>query len=147
MNRPVWLRVALQVGIALLLMVAALPLPCITGRLIDSVGFQQQSIDRLLSELQAVGGLLLFAFGGLATLLSWLVVRRPWDALGASAIIAIVSLVSALRSAVSHGARWSSLAETAVQTVLLFAGCALVAWLIQRLASERHAGAERAGLD
>ena len=127
-GRAVCSRIALQMGIALLLLAATLPLPQITGHLLDSAASPLSS-TRVGAGIRVLGGLLLFAFGGLAAALSRLVARKPWDGLGAAATFAVI-LWSSARSF-----------EAAVPGLLPLAGCALVAWLVRRRPVARTAPA------
>ena len=147
MNKPIWLRVAVQVGMALLATSFTLPMPKLTGDLINASGFLQaargsdaerQALSKAEREVQVLGALLFFVWGGLAAFASWLVARKPWDALGTLAVIVILALMSDLSWALVHGAPWARLAETVVGVLPFFAGCALVAWLAQRRASAHH---------
>jgi peptidoglycan/LPS O-acetylase OafA/YrhL len=87
----------------------------------------------------------MFAFGALAAVLTWLVTRKPWDALGASAVVAVsyaVLSASYLPVLESYGARWWWFANMAAVSIAIFAGCALVAWLLQRRINAQCGGVD-----
>ena len=146
MNRPVWVRVLMQVvlgapvGNSYMVLV-----PLLEARLHVSpitiavhVGARGAGLLAICTFGLAAP---MFAFGALAAVLTWLVVRRPWDALGASAIYAASYVVTGLTCSPRVLALraelwwWQWFWFTLANVAAVFAGCALVAWLLQRLST------------
>lgn len=73
--------------------------------------------------------------GALAASVTWLAVRTPWDSLGACVILLLPVLAGAvaLSSVTAHTAyQWWDVGAVASTVMGLFAGSAVVAWLLQR---------------
>jgi len=98
MNRPIWLRIVLQLGIAVLLWMAVslvgLGIALLTTPIEQAAG--RGGLGN--TGLWAVVGLastVPFVTGGIiAVLLTWLVVRRPWDALGSAGVVTVAYAVT-----------------------------------------------------
>ncbi|MEI6499698.1 MAG: hypothetical protein WCP21_01590 [Armatimonadota bacterium] len=142
MDRPVWLRVAVQVA---LLFVAGVLLPRLLSLQSMLTPLVDQSAMRL--GLGMIGRLILMAFAGVppallsgatATVLTWLLVRKPWDALANAAYQAVVIVVLEITFQSGGDKSWWLLAGDVVWVLSVFGGTALTAcWLQRRMARRR----------
>jgi len=150
MNRPIWLRALLQVVLAAVLSLVApllgvleAPLVVPLHRLAVHAGLGKTG---LLALVALQGTIPFFLTGALTALLTWLVVRKPWDALGASGlqaalILALGVMMCPLTADVSQQPRWWW-AVLVIEVVGVLAGTAATGWWLQR--RERQPQAERA---
>jgi hypothetical protein len=154
MKRPVWLRIVLQPVLALVLgdfvcpyvalALAYVPvhLPIVAVR----AGVTKAGVLAITVVESAVPYLLM---GALAAAVSWLIVRKPWDALAAAALMAASRVIMNATVTVSSDPviQWWMSVHAAADACAVFVGCIVVAWLIQRLASAPRAGVEPEGQD
>lgn len=150
-TRPVWLRALLQVVLAAVLSLVApllgvleAPLVVPLHRLAIHAGADKAG---LLALIALQGAIPYFLTGALTALLTWLVVRKPWDALGASGlqaalILALGVMMCPPAAGVSQQPRWWWPVLVTVEVVGVLAGTAATGWWLQR--RERQPQAEGA---
>jgi len=136
--RPLWLRVLVQIGLAAVLTLvapllgaglAALGSP--TFRIAHNAGIGKTG---MLVLIQLEGALSYLLVGGLAALLTWVLVRKPWDAMGYCALhgALVVVLSLAIRPTGPQAQPWWWPVTIATEVVGLFLGATLVALLLRR---------------
>jgi hypothetical protein len=137
-GRPVWLRVVVQVGLAVvlslvtpLLGVALSPLTMPVYRLGKSAGASKTGMFALIQLNGAVPYLLT---GALAALLTWWIVRRAWDVLGFcglyGAFILTLGIMMCPREPQQQPWWWPLMVASEILSLCL--GAVVVALLLQR---------------
>lgn len=136
--RPVWLRIVVQVGLAVvlsfvtpLLGVALAPLTMPLFRMGHGVGASKMQMFGLIL---ANGALPYVLTGALAALLTWWIVRKTWDALGScglmGALIVTMGVMMAPREPQTQP--WFFPAMVASEIVALLLGAVIVTLIARR---------------
>ncbi|MEN6545274.1 MAG: hypothetical protein ABFE07_04465 [Armatimonadia bacterium] len=139
--KNVWARVSVQVVLWLVLYFLVMPLLAVA----ELTALHHWNIRHSLSE----NGLRVFTYaeillpyilvGAAAAWLSWSLVRKPWDALGAAALVTVSSTIVFIRIYSYSLVHWvdANLKRTFLLSQLscvlaVLVATALLAWLIQR---------------
>lgn len=142
--RSLWLRVPLQIVLGLALAHYAIPWMPLLGRYTMALpalamrsGAGQTGV---MVAIQIVNACPYLLAGAIAAALTWLLVRRPWDALiAAGCVAAVYAQIAATLHVTTNPVvqRWMSVGLV-VDVVAVFAGCAVVSWLIERRAGRQR---------
>ncbi|MBU0607704.1 MAG: hypothetical protein KKI08_07435 [Armatimonadetes bacterium] len=102
-----------------------------TFRIAHSAGIGKTG---MLVLIQLEGGLPYLLVGALAALLTWVLIRKPWDAMGYCALhgALVVTLSLAIRPTGPQVQPWWWPVTIATEVVSLFLGAAVVALLLLR---------------
>jgi len=136
--RPIWLRVAVQVGLAVVLSlvtaligVALSPLTMPLFRLGKQAGASKLQMFGLILANGAVPYLLT---GALGALLTWWIVRKAWDVLGAcglmGALILTMGVMLAPREPQTQPWFWPTMIASEIVALLL--GAVIVALIVRQ---------------
>ncbi len=138
-GRPLWLRVVVQVilggllgVIAPLLALALSPLSRPTLQWALGAGVRKTG---MLALIQLGGALPYLLAGAIAVVVTWLIARKPWDAMGAVALEAAVVVTFGVTCRPSSDAAmpaWWWPTTIAGEVLALCVGAVLVALLLQR---------------
>ncbi len=138
-GRPVWLRVVMQVILGGLLGVIApllaLALSPLSSRTLQGALNAGCPKGGMLALIQIGGALPYLLAGALAVVVTWLMMRRPWDAMGAVALEAAFVVTFGVTSRPSGDATmqaWWWPTTIAGEVLALCVGAVLVALLLQR---------------
>jgi hypothetical protein len=141
--RPVWLRIVVQIGLALVLPLVALLLGRVfvsfSAPLVRPSTSSGASVWQMLGPILAIASLPYAVTGALSALLTWVLVRRAWDWLGYCALhSAFVSTVGIMSIWTIHGRQtsqqrpWFLPMLFVSQILALFAGAVIAALVLRR---------------
>jgi hypothetical protein len=143
MSKPIWVRVLVQLAMAIITLVVVGLLYAIYDYVVKSANdFDVHNLWDLAATPYALG-LIYLGTGALVAALSAWWVGRPWDGLGGVALFAAAAaIIVALPDELAEPstARWHKIGGVVFVTVLPLLGCALAAWPLQRPRQTREDG-------